>query len=171
MPRLHLGAHCPRKDGRAGGVLRRLATVGFQQSAQTLNADDFALMSFMLRLDDPVEALVNPLMMIVREILREDVSQLVFRGEDEVVETRRANLLSGRYSSLSVAAPLPAISRMNPRTASISSWAASSESMCLRRCWIRSFPNRLLSVTIMFAALISLTPYLSDTSFKGRWSA
>jgi hypothetical protein len=26
--------------------------VGFQQSAQTLKADDFALMSFMLRLDD-----------------------------------------------------------------------------------------------------------------------
>jgi hypothetical protein len=33
---------------------------GFQQSAQTLNADDFALISFMLRLDDPVEALTLP---------------------------------------------------------------------------------------------------------------
>jgi hypothetical protein len=61
--------------------------VGFQQSAQTLDANDLALVSFMLRLDDPVETLVNPLVMIVLEILGEDVSQLVFRGESKMVET------------------------------------------------------------------------------------
>ena len=43
--------------------------VGFQQSTESLYADDFTLMTFMLRLDDPVEALVNPLVMIVLEVL------------------------------------------------------------------------------------------------------
>ena len=49
---------------------RCFAMVGFQQPAQTLDADDLARVSFMLRLDDPVETLVNPLVMIVLEILR-----------------------------------------------------------------------------------------------------
>ena len=49
---------------------RRLAMVGFQQSAQTFDANDLALFPFMPRLDDSVEALVNPLVMIVLEILR-----------------------------------------------------------------------------------------------------
>jgi hypothetical protein len=39
--------------------------VGFQQSAQPLDADDFTRMALMLRLNDPMEALVNSLMMIV----------------------------------------------------------------------------------------------------------
>jgi len=39
--------------------------VGSQQSAKSLNASDLALVPFMLGLDDPVEPLVNPLMMIV----------------------------------------------------------------------------------------------------------
>jgi hypothetical protein len=66
---------------------RRLAVIRLQQSAQPLNADDFALVPFMLWLDDPAEPLVNPLMMIVLEILGQDVSQLVFGGEDEMIET------------------------------------------------------------------------------------
>lgn len=41
------------------------AMAGFQQFAQTFDADDLTLVSFMLRLDDPIEALVNSLMMIV----------------------------------------------------------------------------------------------------------
>ena len=44
---------------------RGLAMIGFQQSAQTLNADDLTLMTFMLGFDDLVEALVNPFMVIV----------------------------------------------------------------------------------------------------------
>lgn len=48
--------------------------VGLQQSAEAVNADDLSLMVFMLGLDDLVDALVNPLVMIVFEILREDVA-------------------------------------------------------------------------------------------------
>ena len=76
---------------------RRFAMVGFQQSTQTLNADDFTLVPLMLGLDDLVEPLVNPVMMIVQEILREDVSQLVFRGEDQVAETL---LFDGSHEAL-----------------------------------------------------------------------
>jgi hypothetical protein len=61
--------------------------VGSQQSAQTLNADDLAMASFVLRLDDPIEALVNPLVMIVLEILGQNVPQLLFGEEDQVIET------------------------------------------------------------------------------------
>ncbi len=35
--------------------------VGFQQSTEALDTDDFTLMTFVLRLDDLAEALVNPL--------------------------------------------------------------------------------------------------------------
>lgn len=66
---------------------RCLAMVGFQQSTEPLYADDFTLMAFVLRLDDPVEALVNPLVMIVLEVLGQDVPQLLFSGEDEMTET------------------------------------------------------------------------------------
>jgi len=51
------------------GVSRRSAVIGFQQPAQTLDANDLALVLFVLRLDDPVGTLVNSLMMIVLEIL------------------------------------------------------------------------------------------------------
>jgi acylphosphatase len=51
--------------GYAIGVSGSVAVVGFQQSAQTLNANDVTLTALVLRLDDPVEALLNPLMMIV----------------------------------------------------------------------------------------------------------
>ena len=61
------------------GVSRRLAMVGLQQSAQTLDANDLALIPFMLRLDDPVETLVNPLVMVVLEILGQNISQLYLR--------------------------------------------------------------------------------------------
>jgi hypothetical protein len=40
------------------------------------------LATLMLRLDDPVEALVNPLMMIVVEVFAQDIAQLFFRRED-----------------------------------------------------------------------------------------
>ena len=53
--------------------------IGFQPPAQTLDADDLTLVPFMLRLDDPVHALANPLVMMVRKILGQDVAQLFFR--------------------------------------------------------------------------------------------
>ena len=52
--------------------------VGLQQTTQSLNTNDLALVSFVLWLDDPVEALVNPLMMVVLEVFGQDISQLVF---------------------------------------------------------------------------------------------
>ena len=61
--------------------------VGFQQSTQSLEAEDLTLAAFMLRLDDPVETLVNPLVVIVLEVLTQDVAQLFFGGEDEMIET------------------------------------------------------------------------------------
>jgi hypothetical protein len=42
--------------------------VGLQQSAKALNADDLTLAAIMLWLDDLIEALVDPLMMIVLEV-------------------------------------------------------------------------------------------------------
>jgi hypothetical protein len=42
--------------------------VGFQQSTQTLDTDDLAVVPFVLWLDEPVEALVNPLVVVVLEI-------------------------------------------------------------------------------------------------------
>jgi hypothetical protein len=41
----------------------------------------------MCRLDDPVYALMNPLMMVVLKIFCEYIMQLLFGREDEVVET------------------------------------------------------------------------------------
>jgi hypothetical protein len=61
--------------------------VGFQQSAQTFDTDDLALVPFVLWLDDLVDALVNPLLMIVLEILGQDVPQLLFGEEDQVTKT------------------------------------------------------------------------------------
>jgi hypothetical protein len=43
--------------------------VRLQQSAQTLAADDLTLMAPLPRLDDPIEAQVNPLVAMVLEIL------------------------------------------------------------------------------------------------------
>ena len=61
--------------------------VRLQQSPEALDADDPTLMTFMLGLDDLVKALVNPLVMIVLEVLAQDVAQLFFRREDEKIET------------------------------------------------------------------------------------
>ena len=47
-----------------------LAVVRSQQPTKSLDTDDLTLVPLMLRFDDPIEALVNPLMMIVLEILR-----------------------------------------------------------------------------------------------------
>ncbi|MEN6426613.1 MAG: hypothetical protein ABFE13_14730 [Phycisphaerales bacterium] len=55
-----------------------LAVVGFQQAAQTLNADDLALVSFVPWLDDLVDALMNPLVMVVFQILGQGIPQLLF---------------------------------------------------------------------------------------------
>jgi hypothetical protein len=52
--------------------------VRLQQSAEALNADDLTLVSFMLGLDDLVKALVNPLVVIVLEVLAQDMAQLFF---------------------------------------------------------------------------------------------
>ncbi len=75
----------PGREGR--GVSRRLPMVRFQQSAQTPDANDLTPISFVLRLDDPMDSLVNPLMMTVLEVLTQDVAQLRFGREDEIVET------------------------------------------------------------------------------------
>jgi hypothetical protein len=61
--------------------------VRFQQPPQTLNADDLALVPFMLWLDDLVDVLVNPLVVIVLEILGQDVPQLLLGEEDQMIET------------------------------------------------------------------------------------
>ena len=58
---------------------RGLAMVGLQQSAETLDADDLTLMTFMLGFDDLVETLVNSLVVIVLEVLAQDIAQLFFR--------------------------------------------------------------------------------------------
>ena len=68
-------------------VSSRFAVIRLPQSAQTLGTDDLALVPFMLWRDDPAEPLVNPLMMIVLEILGQDVAELFFGGEDEMIET------------------------------------------------------------------------------------
>ena len=59
----------PLRHGIAGKMSRGFAMVRLQQSAQTLDADDRALVSFMLRIDDLVDALVNPFVMIVLKVL------------------------------------------------------------------------------------------------------
>jgi hypothetical protein len=69
------------------GASRRFAVVGFQQATESFDADDLALVSCVLWLDDLVDALVNPLMMIVFEILGQDVPQLLSGREDELTET------------------------------------------------------------------------------------
>lgn len=56
-----------------------LAMVGFQQSAQPFNANDVTLVSFMFRFDDPVDTLVDPLMVVVLKIFGEDMIKLLFR--------------------------------------------------------------------------------------------
>ena len=53
--------------------------VGLKQSAETLDADDLTLTTLMLWRDDLVNALVNPFVVIVFEILGENVAQLFFR--------------------------------------------------------------------------------------------
>ena len=66
---------------------RGFAVIGFQQSTETLNGDDLTLMTFMLRLDDLVKALVNSLVVIVPEVLAHDIAQPCLRREDEKIET------------------------------------------------------------------------------------
>jgi len=41
----------------------------------------------MLWLDDPIEALVDPLMMVVLKMLGQDIAQLLFGGEDQMLKT------------------------------------------------------------------------------------
>jgi len=59
-----------------------LAMVRLQQSTETLDADDLTLMTFMLGLHDLVETLVDPLVMVVLEVLAQDIAQLCFRRQD-----------------------------------------------------------------------------------------
>ena len=82
-----MSAHTASADTIRRGASRRLAMVGSQQSAESFDADNLALVPFVLWLDDLVDALVYPLMMIVLEILGQDVPQLLFGEEDQVTET------------------------------------------------------------------------------------
>ena len=59
--------------------------VGFQKSIESLNTDDLALVTLVPWIDDPVEALVNSLLMVVHEEFREGMSQLLFRGQNEML--------------------------------------------------------------------------------------
>jgi hypothetical protein len=63
------------------------AVIRLQQSAQTFDTDDLALVPFALGLDDLVDALVNPLVVIVLKILGQNVAELFFGGEDEMIES------------------------------------------------------------------------------------
>ena len=47
--------------------------VGLQQSAQALDTDNLAVVPFMAGGNDPVDALMNPLMMVMLKILGQDV--------------------------------------------------------------------------------------------------
>jgi hypothetical protein len=89
----------PSHVARISVVSGRFAVIRLQQPAETLNANDLALVPFMLRRDDPAEPLVNPLMMIVLEILGQDVAELFFGEEDEMLETF---LSDGPHESLRV---------------------------------------------------------------------
>ena len=51
-----------------------LAALRSQQSTKSLGADDLALVPFVLRLDDLVEALASSFVMTVLEVLRKDVT-------------------------------------------------------------------------------------------------
>ena len=68
-----------------GTVSRRPAGVGFQEFPQALTAHNLTMVSFVPRLDDSIQAVVNPLVMVVFEILAQDMAQLFFRGEDQTV--------------------------------------------------------------------------------------
>ena len=48
--------------------------VGFRQSAQAFNTDNLAVVPFTPGLNDPVYALVNPLMRVILEILGKDMT-------------------------------------------------------------------------------------------------
>ena len=61
--------------------------VRFQKSTESLNTDNLALVTFVQRLDYPVYALVNSLLMVVHEEFPEDMSQLLFGRQNEVLET------------------------------------------------------------------------------------
>jgi len=52
-----------------------------------LDANDLTLMALVLRLNDPIEALVNPLMVVVLEIFGQDMAQLVF-GRERILSCR-----------------------------------------------------------------------------------
>ena len=55
-------------------VSSRLAMIGFQQSAQALDTDNLAIVPFVTGGNDPVDALVDPLVMVMLEIFGEDVT-------------------------------------------------------------------------------------------------
>lgn len=58
------------------------------QAAESLNADDFTLMAPLLRLNDPIEALADPLVMVVLKTLGQDVP--VKRPSDHSVKAQSA---------------------------------------------------------------------------------
>lgn len=53
--------------------------VGFQQSAQSLDADDLTLMAPLPWFDDPTEALADPPMVVVLKTLGQDIEHLLSR--------------------------------------------------------------------------------------------
>ena len=61
--------------------------VGFSSPPESLNTDDRGLVALVSRLDDPVEVLVNSLLMVVLEVFGQDMSELLFGGQDEMLET------------------------------------------------------------------------------------
>jgi hypothetical protein len=74
-----------------------------------------------LRLDDPVETLVNPFPRIVLEILGRDVAKLFFEGEDEMIETF---LSDGPHEPLRVGTQIRTASKISSRVSSVARTAA-----------------------------------------------
>ena len=55
-------------------VSARLAMVGFQKAAQAFDAEDLAIVPSIPRLNDLIDALMGPFMMVVLKILGQDVT-------------------------------------------------------------------------------------------------
>jgi hypothetical protein len=68
-----------RRSGSLGPAAGREWALRLQQSTESFNTHDLAVVSFMLGLDDPVEALVYALVVVVLEILGKDIAQLLLR--------------------------------------------------------------------------------------------
>ncbi len=62
--------------------------IGFQQSAETFDADNFSIViNLVFRLDDFFQRLMNSFMMIIFTEFFENVFKLLNRGKDQIIQT------------------------------------------------------------------------------------